>query len=118
MAAVSAGSDLQHRGSLRGHPRGPGGVADGGPGCPANPSPTDVYSVLDQLSESYSYLVRRADEQAFLDKMRDSFGQSAGLSCNGVPPELKPRTVLLEGATVESLAALGPDDGCGLAGTV
>jgi nucleotide-binding universal stress UspA family protein len=28
----------------------------------------------------------------------------------GVPPELEPRTVLLQGAVVESLAALGRDD--------
>jgi nucleotide-binding universal stress UspA family protein len=74
------------------------------------PARLTLYSVLDQLSEGYSYLVGRTDEQAFLDRMRDSFGKALDLAATGVPPELMPRTVLLEGAAVESLAGLGQDD--------
>ncbi len=39
---VSTGSDLPHRGGLRGHPGRPRGVAHGGTGCPANPGPADA----------------------------------------------------------------------------
>jgi nucleotide-binding universal stress UspA family protein len=74
------------------------------------PARLTLYSVLGQSSERYSYLVGRTDEQAFLDKARDSYGIALGFAAAGVPPELEPRTVLLEGAVVESLAALGPDD--------
>ncbi len=74
------------------------------------PARLTLYSVLDPLSEGYSYLVGRTDEQAFLDKARDSFGKTLEFAGAGVPPELEPRTVLLEGGAVESLAALGPDD--------
>ena len=74
------------------------------------PAQLTLYSVLDQLSEGYSYLVGRTDEQAFVDRMRDSFGKALDFAATEVPPELKPQTVLLEGAAVESLAGLGPDD--------
>ena len=74
------------------------------------PARLTLYSVLGQSSERYSYLVGRTDEQAFLDKARDSFGKALEFAAAGVPPELEPRAVLLEGAVVESLAALGPDD--------
>jgi nucleotide-binding universal stress UspA family protein len=74
------------------------------------PAQLTLYSVLGQSSERYSYLVGRTDEQAFLDKARDSFGKALEFAAAGVPPELKPRTVLLQGAVVESLAELGPDD--------
>jgi len=74
------------------------------------PARLTLYSVLGQSSERYSYLVGRTDEQAFLDKARDSFGKALEFAGAGVPPELEPRTVLLEGAVVESLARLGPDD--------
>jgi nucleotide-binding universal stress UspA family protein len=74
------------------------------------PARLTLYSVLGQSSERYSYLVGRADEQAFLNKARDSFGKALEFAAAGVPPELEPQTVLLEGAVVESLAALGPDD--------
>jgi nucleotide-binding universal stress UspA family protein len=74
------------------------------------PARLTLYSVLGQSSERYSYLVGRTDEQAVLDKARDSFGKALEFAAAGVPPELEPRTVLLEGAVVESLAALGPDD--------
>jgi nucleotide-binding universal stress UspA family protein len=73
-------------------------------------APLTLCSVLGQSSERYSYLVGRTDEQAFLDKARDSFGKALEFAAAGVPPELEPRTVLLEGAVVDSLAALGPDD--------
>jgi nucleotide-binding universal stress UspA family protein len=58
----------------------------------------------------YSYLVGRTDEQAFVDKARETFGRALGFAVAGVPPKLKARTLLLEGPVVESLAALGPDD--------
>ena len=74
------------------------------------PAQLTLYSVLDQLSEGYSYLAGRTDEQAFVDRMRDSFGKALDLAATGVPPELMPRTVLLEGAAVESLAGLGQHD--------
>jgi nucleotide-binding universal stress UspA family protein len=74
------------------------------------PARLTLYSVLGQSSERYSYLVGRTDEQAFLDKARNSFGKALDFAAAGVPPELEPRTVLLEGSVVESLAALGPDD--------
>ena len=74
------------------------------------PAQLTLYSVLGQSSERYSYLVGRTDEQAVLDKARDSFGKALEFGAAGVPPELKPRTVLLQGAVVESLAELGPDD--------
>jgi nucleotide-binding universal stress UspA family protein len=74
------------------------------------PARLTLYSVLGQSSERYSYLVGRTDEQAFLDKARDSYGKALEFAAAGVPPELEPRTVLLEGAVVESLAALGPED--------
>jgi nucleotide-binding universal stress UspA family protein len=74
------------------------------------PARLTLYSVIGQSSERYSYLVGRTDEEAFLDKARDSFGKALEFAAAGVPPELEPRIVLLEGAVVESLAALGPDD--------
>lgn len=74
------------------------------------PAQLTLYSVLGQSSERYSYLVGRTDEEAFLDKARDSFGKAMEFAAAGVPPELEPRTVILEGAVVDSLAALGPDD--------
>jgi nucleotide-binding universal stress UspA family protein len=74
------------------------------------PARLTLYTVLGQSSERYSYLVGRTDEQAFLDKARDSFRKALEFAAAGVPPELEPRIVLLEGAIVDSLAALGPDD--------
>lgn len=74
------------------------------------PARLTLYSILGQSSERYSYLVGKTDEQAFVNKARDSYGKALEFAAAGVPPELEPRTVLLEGAVVESLAALGPDD--------
>ena len=74
------------------------------------PARLTLYSVLGRSSERYSYLAGRTDEQAVLDKARNSFGKALEFAAAGVPPELEPRTVLLEGEVVESLAALGPDD--------
>jgi nucleotide-binding universal stress UspA family protein len=74
------------------------------------PARLTLYSILGQSSERYSYLVGRTDEQAFVNKARDSYGKALEFAAAGVPPELEPRTVLLEGAVAESLAALGPDD--------
>jgi nucleotide-binding universal stress UspA family protein len=74
------------------------------------PARLTLYTVLGQSSERYSYLVGRTDEQAFWDKARDSYGKALEFAAAGVPPELEPQTVLLQGAVVESLAALAPDD--------
>ena len=74
------------------------------------PARLTLYTVLGQSSERYSYLVGRTDEQAFWDMARDSFRMALDFASAGVPPKLESRTVLLEGAVVESLAALGPDD--------
>ena len=74
------------------------------------PARLTLYSVLGQSSERYSYLVGRTDEQAFVDKARNSFGKALDFAAAGVPAKLEPRTVLLEGAVVESLAELGQDD--------
>jgi nucleotide-binding universal stress UspA family protein len=74
------------------------------------PARLTLYSVFGQSSERYSYLVGRTEEQAFLDKARDFFGKGLDFAAAGVPTELEPRTVLLQGGVVESLAALGPDD--------
>jgi nucleotide-binding universal stress UspA family protein len=74
------------------------------------PAQLTLYSVLGQSSERYSYLAGRTGEQAVVEKGRESFGKALDFAAAGVPPELEPRTVLLEGAVVESLAALGPDD--------
>ena len=75
-----------------------------------SPAQLTLYSVLGQSSERYSYLAGRTGEQAVVEKGRESFGKALDFAAAGVPPELEPRTVLLEGAVVESLAALGPDD--------
>jgi nucleotide-binding universal stress UspA family protein len=74
------------------------------------PARLTLYTVLGQAPEHYSYLVGRTDEQAFWDKAADSFRTALDFAAAGVPPELEPQTVLLEGAVVESLAALGPND--------
>jgi nucleotide-binding universal stress UspA family protein len=74
------------------------------------PAQLTLYSVLGQSSERYSYLAGRTGEQAVVEKGRESFGKALDFAAAGVPPELEPRTILLEGAVVESLAALGPDD--------
>jgi nucleotide-binding universal stress UspA family protein len=74
------------------------------------PAQLRLYTVLGQSSERYSYLVGRTDEEAFLNKARDSYRRALEFAAAGVPPELHPQTVLLQGAVVEALAALGPDD--------
>ena len=45
-----------------------------------------------------------------LDKLRDTYGKALEFAVAVVPQDLEPRTVLLNGATVDVLAALGPDD--------
>jgi nucleotide-binding universal stress UspA family protein len=74
------------------------------------PARLTLYTVLGQSSERYSYLVGRRDEQAYVEIARESFSKALEFAAAGIPPELEPRTVLLEGPVVESLAALGPDD--------
>jgi hypothetical protein len=83
MATVSTGTDLQHR---RGH-------LDSRDSREALrmavrvalriPAQLTLYSVLDQSSERYSYLVGRTNEQVFVDKARDSFGKSTRACCGG-----------------------------------
>ena len=74
------------------------------------PAKLTLYSVVGRSAERFSYLVGRTDEQAFLDMARDSFGKAMDFAAAGIPPELEPETVLLEGEIVEALAALGTDD--------
>ena len=74
------------------------------------PAKLTLYSVVGRSAERFSYRVGRTDEQAFLDKARDSVGKAMDFAAAGVPPELEPETVLLEGEVVEALAALGTDD--------
>lgn len=74
------------------------------------PARLTLYSVLGKSSEHFSYLAGRTDEQAVVNKARDSFRKALEFAAAGVPSELDTETVLLEGAVVESLAALGPDD--------
>jgi nucleotide-binding universal stress UspA family protein len=74
------------------------------------PARLTLYTVLGQSSERYSYLVGRMDEHAFWDMVRDSFRTALDFAAAGVPLELEPRAVLLKGAVVESLAALGRND--------
>ena len=40
------------------------------------PARLTLYSILGQSSERYSYLIGRTDEQAFVDKARDSYGKA------------------------------------------
>jgi nucleotide-binding universal stress UspA family protein len=74
------------------------------------PARLTLYSVLDHWSEGYAYLVGRSGEQTFLDKMHESYEKALEFAAATVPPDLEPRTLLFKGSTVESLAALGPDD--------
>jgi nucleotide-binding universal stress UspA family protein len=74
------------------------------------PARLTLYTVLGQSSERYSYLIGRRDEHAYVEIARESFSKALEFAAAGIPPELEPRTVLLEGPVVESLAALGPDD--------
>ena len=71
------------------------------------PARLTLYSVLGHWSEGYSYLVGRSGEQTLLDKLRDTYGKALEFAVAGVPQDLEPRTVLLNGATVDVLAALG-----------
>jgi nucleotide-binding universal stress UspA family protein len=110
VAEVSTGPDLPHRGGLIDTRDAREALRMAVRVALRIPARLTLYTVLGQSSERYSYLVGRTDEQAFWDKARDSFRTALEFAAAGVPPELEPRTVLLEGAVVESLAALGPDD--------
>ncbi|MET0522060.1 MAG: universal stress protein, partial [Jiangellaceae bacterium] len=74
------------------------------------PARLTLYSVVGPPSERYSYLVGRRDEHAYVEIARESFGRALEFAAAGIPPGLEPQTVVLEGAVVESLAGLGPDD--------
>jgi nucleotide-binding universal stress UspA family protein len=69
-----------------------------------------LYSVSARSTEHYSYIAGRRDEQVFYDAARASYTQALDYAVAGVPPELEPETVLLEGDVVERLAELGPHD--------
>jgi nucleotide-binding universal stress UspA family protein len=69
-----------------------------------------LYSVAARSTEHYSYIAGRRDEQVFYDAARASYTQALDYAAAGVPPQLEPESVLLEGDVVERLAALGTDD--------
>src|SRR5918992_1084404 len=52
------------------------------------PARLTLYSVLGQSSERYSYLVGRTDEQAVLDKARNSFWKALECAAAGIAPEI------------------------------
>ena len=110
VAAVSPGLDLAHRGGLHRYLGRPGGVADGGAGCPANPGPADALHGSRPILGALFLSGRQDGRAGVLEHGARRLPNCTGLAAAGVPPELEPRTVLLEGAVVESLAALGPND--------
>jgi nucleotide-binding universal stress UspA family protein len=69
-----------------------------------------LYSVVARSTEHYSYIAGRRDEQVFYDAARASYTQALDYAVAGVPPELQPEAVLLEGDVVEKLSGLGRDD--------
>jgi nucleotide-binding universal stress UspA family protein len=69
-----------------------------------------LYSVVARSTEHYSYIAGRRDEQVFYDAARASYTQALDYALAGVPPQLEPEAVLLEGDVVERLANLGPDE--------
>jgi len=69
-----------------------------------------LYSVVARSTEHYSYLAGRREEQVFYDAARASYTQALDYAVAGVPAELEPEAVLLEGDVVERLAELGPDE--------
>jgi nucleotide-binding universal stress UspA family protein len=69
-----------------------------------------LYSVAARSTEHYSYIAGRRDEQVFYNAARASYTQALDYAVAGVPPQLEPEAVLLEGDVVERLGALGTDD--------
>ena len=69
-----------------------------------------LYSVMARSTEHYSYIAGRRDEQVFYDAARASYTQALDYAAAGVPPQLEPEAVVLEGDVVERLAELGLDD--------
>ena len=72
------------------------------------PARLTLYSVLGQSSERFSYLVGRTDEQAVVDKARDSFGKALEFAAAGVPPELEPRDGPSRGSGRGVVGGVGP----------
>jgi nucleotide-binding universal stress UspA family protein len=69
-----------------------------------------LYSVVARSTEHYSYIAGRREEQVFYDAARASYSQALDYAVAGVPAQLEPEAVLLEGDVVERLAELGPDE--------
>jgi nucleotide-binding universal stress UspA family protein len=69
-----------------------------------------LYSVVARSTEHYSFIAGRRDEQVFYDAARASYTQALDYAVAGVPPQLEPQAVLLEGDVAERLAELGLDD--------
>jgi nucleotide-binding universal stress UspA family protein len=69
-----------------------------------------LYSVAARSTEHYSYIAGRRDEQVFYDAARASYTQALDYAAAGVPPQLEPEAVVVEGDVVERLAELGPDE--------
>ena len=56
-----------------------------------------LYSVMARSTEHYSYIAGRRDEQVFYDAARASYTQALDYAAAGVPPQLEPEAVVLEG---------------------
>jgi nucleotide-binding universal stress UspA family protein len=69
-----------------------------------------LYSVVARSTEHYSFIAGRRDEQVFYDAARASYTQALDYAVAGVPTQLEPQAVLLEGDVAERLAQLGLDD--------
>lgn len=74
------------------------------------PARLTIYTVMARASEHYSYIAGRRDEAEFYDASRETYGNALDYAVAGVPSDLDAEPVLLEGAVVDALAALGPDD--------
>ena len=69
-----------------------------------------LYSVVARSTEHYSFIAGRRDEQVFYDAARASYTQALDYAVAGVPTQLEPQAVLLEGDVAERLAQLGLED--------
>jgi nucleotide-binding universal stress UspA family protein len=69
-----------------------------------------LYSVVARSTEHYSFIAGRRDEQVFYDAARASYTQALDYAVAGVPTQLEPQAVLLEGDVAERLAELALDD--------
>lgn len=67
-----------------------------------------LLTVMSQQSEHFSYIAGRRDEQEFYDASRAAYRTALDFGASGVPAELSPRTVLLEGDVVDQLVDVSP----------